>query len=523
MMDFGAKMIGALTLALALITGFSSEKAGAQISFTAENNVYRYYNNANGTHFYTLNSTEGMHSGFSLEGVAFNAFSDPSVPGTVPVFRCRLGAYWHFISRDPACEGQASERALGWIYSPFRQAPQGSIPLYRAWNPNSGEHLVTTNAVEVWANGFRWESTLGYVMAQYDVYRFVGHGSHFFTTSASEALNSGFAVEGVSFRTFANFFPGSLPVYGCLAGTSHFLSNRVTCEGSRNVGFVGYVFAEWTAAGQTPLYRSYNGSTGDFLQTTSWAEANSGGFTYQGPIGFVPVVNNPNPNPIFNIFSSFSIGTNEVVSAGNVSFLLRTDGNLLLLSEFNTANEAIAWQTASAGRDCTSGCSATLSPDGNLYLVQNGNIYWSSNTSGSGPSQIMVTQHSPYVFLMQQGRAVYPYITAGHSMNFSNGGFQFVFRTDGNLVAYVGSANSPSLTPDWSSQTYGRSCEWGCRAVFQPDASITLQQNGFAYWNDSFPILSNGAVFGYLLAIPQLTSVTHSAACGQHSSKSWCN
>lgn len=42
---------------------------------------------------------------------------ETEAPGTTPLYRCRVGAGEdHFVSGDPACEGQVTERLLGYVY-----------------------------------------------------------------------------------------------------------------------------------------------------------------------------------------------------------------------------------------------------------------------------------------------------------------------------------------------------------------------------------------------------------------------
>jgi hypothetical protein len=39
-----------------------------------------------------------------------------SMAGTVPLYRCRIGAGTdHFVSTDPACEGQTTDMLLGYV------------------------------------------------------------------------------------------------------------------------------------------------------------------------------------------------------------------------------------------------------------------------------------------------------------------------------------------------------------------------------------------------------------------------
>jgi len=68
-------------------------------------------------------------------------------------------------------------------------------------------------------------------------------------------------------------------------------NSLLTIPGWEFEGIVGYAFPS-SISNTIPIYRSYNSTTGDFLFSTSYAEAtNSSGYTYQGIAFYVPDMN----------------------------------------------------------------------------------------------------------------------------------------------------------------------------------------------------------------------------------------
>ena len=67
-------------------------------------------------------------------------------PGLVPMYRCALGQY-NLLTSVPSCEAWHMSPAalLGYAASSNIQA---TTRLYRMYNPSSGDHFYTTNAIE---------------------------------------------------------------------------------------------------------------------------------------------------------------------------------------------------------------------------------------------------------------------------------------------------------------------------------------------------------------------------------------
>jgi hypothetical protein len=121
--------------------------------------VYRFFDANTDAHFFSLSSTEGTSAGFTAEGVGFSVFG-VSIAGSAPLYRCLIPDFKHFVSLDPACEGQTTEGSYGYVTSaPF----SNSSALYRMYNSAILDHLVTTNPQEGLDNGYQTESILGYV------------------------------------------------------------------------------------------------------------------------------------------------------------------------------------------------------------------------------------------------------------------------------------------------------------------------------------------------------------------------
>ncbi len=72
-----------------------------------------------------------------------------------------------------------------------------------------------------------------------------------------------------------------------------------------------------------------------------------------------------------------SIVANQWLQQGSIQLKLQTDGNLVM-----TKDSAVLWTSHTSGRDCSSGCVASLGEDGNITLTQNGKLYFQTATGG---------------------------------------------------------------------------------------------------------------------------------------------
>lgn len=129
--------------------------------------------------------------------------------------------------------------------------------------------------------------------AEVPVYRFynAGTGEHFFSLDSTEVGPAqGFILEGVGFNVFVLQNPGMIPLYRCFEPTvgKHFISDASNCEGFTTESSYGFVYSAQQATGTTTLWREYDPSNGDHLETTNPQEAISNGYLLDGSLGFVP-------------------------------------------------------------------------------------------------------------------------------------------------------------------------------------------------------------------------------------------
>ena len=131
---------------------------------------------------------------------------------------------------------------------------QGEIPIFRFYNPVSGEH--------------------------------------FFTSDSSEGISIGYQAENWGwpvFSVFSNAFAGSRPLYRCIAGYWHFVSNYADCEGQTYEALYGYIYDYGNqVAGSMPLHRLYRPANGDHLISLSPTEGSGAGYIYVVMMGYVP-------------------------------------------------------------------------------------------------------------------------------------------------------------------------------------------------------------------------------------------
>ena len=133
--------------------------------------VYRFYNNQRGTHFFSQSITEknfisANYPQFSYENAVFNAYSNPdtaTTPTRSPVYRFYNSATQsHFYTIDVAEKDsiivkinngtwpQFAFEGTSWYAkttAQFGSIPDGTIPLYRFYRTN-GTHFYTASATE---------------------------------------------------------------------------------------------------------------------------------------------------------------------------------------------------------------------------------------------------------------------------------------------------------------------------------------------------------------------------------------
>ncbi len=122
--------------------------------------VYRFFHSLYG-HFISLSYTEGTQAGYQFEFMPFKIF-DASVtdPKAVFIYRCFIkDNLHHFVSLDPQCEGQMQEGHFGKLYS---VKAKNLVPVYRLYNKQTRDHLVTVIFDETKNTDYQVEGVLGY-------------------------------------------------------------------------------------------------------------------------------------------------------------------------------------------------------------------------------------------------------------------------------------------------------------------------------------------------------------------------
>ena len=175
--DSGIWAASARCASILLFCAALAQPAGAQSSL---NPVFRFFNSATGTHFYTIVAAERDHV---------------------------LSAYPQFIYEGPA-------------FAAYTQAAPGSQPVFRFFNTITGTHFYTNKAVErdyvlaTWPQ-FAFEGPAYYAMpdagadGRIELFRFFNTktGAHFYTTSTTErdqvrSTLPEFTYEGVAFYVY---------------------------------------------------------------------------------------------------------------------------------------------------------------------------------------------------------------------------------------------------------------------------------------------------------------------------------
>jgi astacin len=121
---------------------------------------------AGGDHLYTLDLYEGSRNGYQVESENFFYVTSVSGAGYATLYRCMVNNH-HFVSTDRYCEaGVTNEGSLGQVAT---SQTSGTVPLYRARNPYSGDRVATTDAGErqsMLGAGWVDEGVRGYVWTQ---------------------------------------------------------------------------------------------------------------------------------------------------------------------------------------------------------------------------------------------------------------------------------------------------------------------------------------------------------------------
>lgn len=108
------------------------------------------------------------------------------------------------------------------------------------------------------------------------------NGDHLYTRDANEAPE--WTYEGVPFLVFEAPHENTQPIFRCLAGTQHFVSNDTNCEGFISEGALGWL-STTPGADRFELVRCRNATGSDHLASTA-EECNAAGYVIEGTLGF---------------------------------------------------------------------------------------------------------------------------------------------------------------------------------------------------------------------------------------------
>jgi len=142
-------LLAAVAMATVSLAGVTSVVTPVVADAASNVAMYRLYNGLTGEHFYTGNLTEAttvVKSGWVSEGIGWWA-----PPSGTPVYRLSAkagtGSAGHLYTTNETerktalASGQWNDEGIGWYSA-------GSIPIYRQFNPTSGQHNYTTDANE---------------------------------------------------------------------------------------------------------------------------------------------------------------------------------------------------------------------------------------------------------------------------------------------------------------------------------------------------------------------------------------
>ena len=128
----------------------------------------------------------------------------------------------------------------------------GVVPLYRSWNPQTGDHFYTVNASEsqrAAGLGYQAEGTEGCLATRpvlvplYRMFNVQVH-DHFYTTSAEEkgrARGLGYVEEGIEGYCSASRLPGTEPLYRLFNAQAHdhfYTTSAAERDRARGLGYV---------------------------------------------------------------------------------------------------------------------------------------------------------------------------------------------------------------------------------------------------------------------------------------------
>jgi hypothetical protein len=253
--------LAVLVLALALL---APNTAAAAAAGDPTSQVYRFWNAATGSHFYTASEAEkqdvvaNLSRVFRFEGVAYTV--DMAAGGTrVPLhrfFNVRNGSHFYTASEAEKAQVVATlgrtynYEGIAYYVSPSPETT--STPVYRFFNVKKGFHFYTASAVE--------------------------------RDSVIANLAKIYSYEGVAYNINSVNLANSVPLYRFFntKNGSHFYTASVVERDSvianlaKIYNYEGEAYnVSTTALGGTPVWRFFNAKRGAHFYTASEAEKNS--------------------------------------------------------------------------------------------------------------------------------------------------------------------------------------------------------------------------------------------------------
>jgi peptidoglycan hydrolase-like amidase len=238
-----------------------------------------------GTAFYALANS----AGYAYEAIGFYAYSTQAT-GTVPIYRFynpTSGDHFYTTS-NTAHTGYNNEGIVFYLYS---TQTNGTSPIYRFYNPTNGDHFYTFSNTPHY--GYNNEGVVFYAFNTQSaqpgispVYRFYNssNGDHFYT------LSQNMASVTIVYR-----------FYDQASGDYFYTTSSAPHAGYKYEGIAFYAYST-QIADTVPIYRFYSPASGDHFYTTSntvHANYNNEGIAFYA----YPIQEN-NSSPVYRLYNS---------------------------------------------------------------------------------------------------------------------------------------------------------------------------------------------------------------------------
>jgi Domain of unknown function (DUF1906) len=221
------------------------ENAGCPFGYLS-GGLVRYQNSVEGDrregdHFAT---TGAVGAAYHFEGNLGFLYTDQR-PGTIPLFSC-TEQQDQFVSREADCGGA---RELGRIGYAHKERPQGLPvdPIYSCLRTGADERTVSRNPGCGGPDNVN-QGRLGFTVAVASLGRYQNsvegdrrEGDHFATTGA---VGAAYHFEGNLGFLYTDQRPGTIPLFSCTEQQDQFVSREADCGGARELGRIGYAYAE---------------------------------------------------------------------------------------------------------------------------------------------------------------------------------------------------------------------------------------------------------------------------------------